>query len=121
MGCVIAGTRSLQRHRWTSWMRRLLERGLDHAFFAQIVPPKISYDPAVAKYVNVVAVFEFFHFSCVPEESAPGGRFISNQLIHLEFGANINSAHRVVHQQDLRFRPEGPREQGFLLVPTRER
>ena len=69
----------------------------------------------------MIAIFELFHFGGVPKESAAGICLRADQIIDLELGADVHSAHRVIHQNNFRFGAERTSEQGLLLISARER
>ena len=46
----------------------------------------------------------------------PRGGLIADDRVDFELGADIDAAHRIVHQNDRGIRPQSPGEQRLLLV-----
>src|SRR3954465_12503037 len=84
----------------------LREGGLNHLFLGELIPPQVSNDRAVAKDVDMVALLQFVGFGGVPEEGPPGAGRLGDQIVDLELGADVDAAHRVVHQHQPRVRAE---------------
>src|SRR5882672_11393057 len=79
---------------------RIAERGLDDLFLRQFVASEIGDDPAVLEHINVVAIVELFGFGGVPEEGAALARLLAHEVVDFELGADVDAAHRIVHQHD---------------------
>ena len=91
--------------------------------FSSVSSPRceIGDDAAVAEHVDVVAVLELVDLGRVPEEGAALGRLLADEVVDLELGADVDAAHRIVHQDDPRVRAERAGEQRLLLVAAGQR
>ena len=99
----------------------LAEGGLQHLLLGQVGARDVGDDLAVAHHVDVVAVVQLFDLGGVPDEGAPRLRLGADQLVDLQLGADIDAAHRVVHQDDAGIGAERAGEQHLLLVAAGER
>src|SRR5260221_13109836 len=76
------------------------EGGLDDILLTHLVARQIGdYAPA-AKNIDSVAIHELIGLRRVPQEGATFTRFGGDQFVDLELGADIDAAHRVIHQDD---------------------
>src|SRR5437868_6867040 len=99
----------------------IAERGLDDFLLRHFAALEVRDDPAVAQDIDVIAVLELIGLGGVPEEGPAASRLFAQQIVDLELGAYVDAAHRIVHQDDAGVGPERAREQGLLLVSTRQR
>src|SRR5438552_1621351 len=95
---------------------RLRERGLNDLLLGEFIAPKIGDDGAVAKDIDVIALFQLVGLGRVPEEGPPGAGFLGDEIIDFELGADVDAAHRIVHQHQARVGAERAGEQRFLLI-----
>src|SRR6185369_9386020 len=99
----------------------IAERGPDDLFFRDLAAVEVGNDAAVLEDVNVVAMREFLGLGGVPEERAATPRLFAEQVVDLDLGADVDAAHRIVHQYDPRIRAQGAGEQRLLLVAAGQR
>ena len=67
----------------------------------------------------MVAIVELFGFGGVPEEGAALAGLLAHQIVDFELGADIDAAHRIIHQHDLGVGAERAGKQRLLLVAAR--
>src|SRR5450755_1704244 len=94
----------------------IAERRLDALFFRHLAAVEVGDDAAVLEDVDVVAVLELLGLGGVPEESAAAARLLAEQVVDLELGADVDAAHRIVHEDDPCVRAQRAGEQRLLLV-----
>ena len=63
---------------------------------------------AISENVDPIAIVEFVCLGGVPQESAAGLRFLSDQIVDLQFGPVVDAAHGIVHKDNLRVRAQRP-------------
>ena len=61
------------------------------------------------------------HFRGVPDKRAARFGLIGDHAVDFKLGANINTAHGIVHQDDAGFGAECPGEKRLLLVAAGQR
>src|ERR1700737_38852 len=91
--------------------RTLLEGRLYHKFFAQFATWQVSDDSAIAKHIDLVSLLHFFHLRCGPQKGSAGASLGTDEVIDLQLGVHIYTAHGVVHHHDLCLGTERAREQ----------
>src|SRR5882672_4084733 len=99
----------------------IAKRGLDDLLLRHVPAVQIGNDPAISKYINAVAIVELVDFGGVPKEGAAVARLLPQQVVHLQFGADIDPAHRIVHQNNPRVGTQRSSEQRLLLIAARKR
>src|SRR5664279_669427 len=99
----------------------IAERGLDDFLLRHVAAVERGDDPAVAKHIDAVAIVELADFGGVPKKGAAVARLLAKQVVHLELGADVDAAHRIVHQHDLRVGPQSSSEQRLLLIAAGQR
>src|SRR6478672_8640605 len=112
---------------WHGWFLRarssrcLGEGRLDHLLLSELAAIQLCDDAAVAEHIDVVAIVQLFRFGGVPQEGTTGSGFRPDQFIDFELGADIDAAHRIIHQHDPRIRSQSASKEYLLLVTPRER
>src|SRR6476659_5757821 len=97
-----AALRALRAGMAAAFSVDIAERRLDDSFLRHLLTLEGRDDAAVAEHVDAVAVVELVELGRVPEESAALGRLVAQQVVHLALGADVDAAHRIVHQDDAR-------------------
>src|SRR5690242_15833490 len=95
---------------------RVAEGGLDDLLFGQFVATQIGDDAAVLEDIDMVAIVEFLGFRGVPEEGAAAASLLAHEVVDFQLGADVDAAHRIVHQHDLGIGAERAGKQRLLLV-----
>ncbi len=85
------------------------------------LPRQVGDDRALAEDVDVVAELQLVHLGRVPDEGPAGLGLGADHAVDLLLGADVDAAHRVVHQHHRRRARERPGEQHLLLVAARQR
>ena len=84
-------------------------------------PGQVGHDRAVAKDVDVVAVLQLVGLGRVPDERAARLGLGADDGVDLALGADVDAAHRVVHEHDLGGGAQRAGEQRLLLVAAGQR
>ncbi len=80
--------------------RALGEGGVKYLVLAELVLAQFRDDPAITEYIGAVTVAQLIDLGRIPDEGAAPLRFLADDLIDFELGADIDTAHRIVHQHD---------------------
>src|ERR1039457_3916750 len=99
----------------------IAERGLNDLLLRHVTAVQMGNDPAISKHIDAVAIVELVDFAGVPKEGAAVARLLAEEVVHLQLGADIDTAHRIVHQNNPRVGAQRSSEQHLLLIAARER
>ena len=69
----------------------------------------------------MIAIFQLVGLRRVPKEGAALFGFLAEEIIDFQLGADVHTAHRVVHEDDHCIGTKRARKQCLLLIAARQR
>src|SRR5690606_19244181 len=96
------------------------ERGGDDPFLGDLVAGELGHHPPGAEDVDAVAVRHLGVLAGVPDDAAALGRLLPDEAVQVRLGVHVDTAERVVEQDQVGAGGEGPGDEHLLLVAAAE-